>query len=62
MTHLNLFLFFLGLVPVSGLQNTEQVTESKPVYQSIQAVDSNKSNDANSKAYVCSHYPFCPGE
>lgn len=62
MTHLKLFLFFLGLVPVSGLQNTEQNAESKPVYQSIQAVDSNKSNDTKSKAYQCAEFPVCPGE
>ena len=60
MTHLHIFLFFLGLVPLTGEIETTQPVDEKPVYQSIEGVTDGGDQSSDSEITQCAEWPACP--
>jgi regulator of sirC expression with transglutaminase-like and TPR domain len=58
MTHINFFLFFLGLVPSLGNLDHTEVNDQAPIYQEVKAVDV-QSNDTKAQVLECDEFPNC---
>ena len=62
MTTFKIFLFFLGLGSFAGGLNTTDTANPPPVYQSVEAVEVNKSNDGTVKVSKCTSWPMCTSD
>ncbi len=57
MTHINIFLFFLGLIPLN--ETTQLDSNSLETYQQVEVVEENGVDDSAGTTPSCTNYPKC---